>query len=267
MAPASVSATTAPWNWSQKVRNHPANGCVASASFQANQKRVAPMKTFCTTAFSFPAPTAGITTPRRLAKKRNAVISSSRPTSSSATPSAQRLENQLAHALQGIEHAVAAGRDRLDVGGVAHPLPPGLLDQMLARIGGVRRHLLLSRVVDRPPGIQRGLEVLDRGGVREVALVVLDDEGDPGQVVAVLRHVVVQVLHRLDVRFHALDLAVGHEDEAVHALEDELAARVVVHLSRHGVEMKPRLEAANRAEVHGQEVEEQRALGLGGEGE
>src|SRR2546426_5724195 len=85
--------------------------------------------------------------------------------------SAHCLENQLAHAVQRVEHAVAAHRDRLDVGGVTHPLPPGLLDQMLARMGGVRRHLLLSRVVDRPPGIQRGLEVLDRGGVREVALV------------------------------------------------------------------------------------------------
>src|SRR3989475_7524319 len=70
-----------------------------------------------------------------------------------APPSAQRLENQLAHALQGVEHAVAADGDRLDEGGVAHPLPPGLLDQMLARMGGVRRHLPLGRVVDRPPGI------------------------------------------------------------------------------------------------------------------
>src|SRR2546422_1379263 len=52
--------------------------------------------------------------------------------------SAQRLENQLAPALQRVEPPVAAHRDRLDVGGVTHPLPPGLLDQMLARMGGVR---------------------------------------------------------------------------------------------------------------------------------
>src|SRR5436309_14234985 len=91
-----------------------------------------------------------------------------------APPSAQRLENQLAHALQGVEHAVAADRDRLDVGGVTHPLLSGLLVQMLALMGGVRRHLLLSRVVDRLPVIQRSWYVVDRGFVREVYLVVFD---------------------------------------------------------------------------------------------
>src|SRR5438876_1199888 len=50
-----------------------------------------------------------------------------------------------------------------------------------------------------------------------------------------------------------------------HALEDQLAARVVVHLARHRVEVEPGLEAADGAQVDWQEVEEQRALGLGGE--
>src|SRR5207253_2521010 len=105
----------------------------------------------------------------------------------------------------------------------------------------------------------------NKRGVRQVALVVLDDERNLGQVVTVLRHVVVQVLHRLDVRLHALDLAVGHEHDAIHALENQLAARVVVYLTRHRVEMEPGLEAPDGAQVHRQEVEEQRALGLCGE--
>src|SRR5438445_332974 len=64
---------------------------------------------------------------------------------------------------------------------------------------------------------------------------------------------------------HALDLAVADEHDSVHAFEDQLAARVVIHLARHGVEVKPRLEPADRAEIDGEEVEEQRALGFGGE--
>src|ERR1700704_793482 len=71
MAPASVTATTAPWNWSQKLRNHPAHGCAARASFHANQNSVAPMNVFWTTALSFPAPIAGITTPLREESERS----------------------------------------------------------------------------------------------------------------------------------------------------------------------------------------------------
>ena len=82
-----------------------------------------------------------------------------------------------------------------------------------------------------------------------------------------LGHVLVQVLHRLDVRVHPLDLAVGHEHHAVHALEDQLARGVVVDLARHGVEVELDLEAADGAEIDGQEVEEERALGLGGQGD
>ena len=55
------------------------------------------------------------------------------------------------------------------------------------------------------------------------------------------------------------------EHHAVDALQDQLAAGVVEHLAGHGVEVEARLEAADLAERQRQEVEEQRALGLGRE--
>src|ERR1019366_8963703 len=46
---------------------------------------------------------------------------------------------------------------------------------------------------------------------------------------------------------------------------DELTARVVEDLPGHGVEVEARLEPAHGAEVERQEIEEERAVGLGGE--
>ena len=120
-----------------------------------------------------------------------------------------------------------------------------------------------GRIVDGPAGIERGLQLRDRSGVGEVALVVLDGERNPGQIVPVLRHVLVEVLHRLDVGVHPLDLAVRHEDDAVHPLEDQLAGSVVVHLAGHGIQMELHLETPDGAEIDRQEIEEERALGLG----
>ena len=62
---------------------------------------------------------------------------------------------------------------------------------------------------------------------------------------------------------HALDLAIGHEDDAVHSLEDQLAARVVEDLPRNRVQVETGLEAAHRAELERQEIEEQRAVRFG----
>jgi acyl-CoA hydrolase len=98
--------------------------------------------------------------------------------------------------------------------------------------------------------------------VGQVALVVLDDVRELVERVALLGEVRPQVLDRLEVRFRALDLRVGDEDDAVDPLQDELAARVVEDLPRHRVEVEARLEAADLAERQRQEVEEERALRL-----
>src|SRR5207237_8821612 len=98
------------------------------------------------------------------------------------------------------------------------------------------------------------------GGCRQVSLVVLDDERNLRQVVPVLGHVVVEVLHGLEVRFHPLGLGVADEDYAIYVLENELAAGVVVDLAGNRVEVKAGLEAANRSQIDGKEIKEQRTF-------
>src|SRR3990170_2574904 len=178
----------------------------------------------------------------------------------------QRLQHELAYRLERIEYTIALDGDRLKVRGALDPLAPGeLLDKVLTGVIRIWRYVKLGRVLDFPPGIQRFLQLGDRRGVRQIALVVLDHERHLREIVAVLRHVVVQVLHRLQIRLHPAGLRIPHEDDAVDILQNELATGVVVHLARHGIEVEPGLESANRAEVDGQEVEEQRALRLGRE--
>ena len=112
---------------------------------------------------------------------------------------------------------------------------------------------------------QQALQVGQGGGGGHVPLVELEHVGDGADVEAVLAQVGGQVRDGLDVGFHAGPLAVCHEDDAVAAPQDELAAGVVEDLAGHGVEVEPHLEALDGAHVEGQEVEEQRAVGLGGE--
>src|SRR5512138_195056 len=144
-------------------------------------------------------------------------------------------QDELGDGLQRLEDADAGGRDRLVLGDV--------------------------------PRVEQPAELLDGRDVGQVALVVLDDVGDPVEVVPLLGEVHAQVLDRLDVRLHALDLRVGDEDDPVHALQDQLPAGVVEDLAGDRVEVEARLEAADLAEREREEVEEERALGLRREGD
>ena len=98
---------------------------------------------------------------------------------------------------------------------------------------------------------------------RHVALVVLDDDRQVIERVALLGEVAAQVLHRLEVRFHTRELRIGHEHHAVDALQDQLAAGVVEDLARHRVQVEAGLEAADLTERERKEIEKQSALGLG----
>ena len=71
-----------------------------------------------------------------------------------------------------------------------------------------------------------------------------------------------QVLKALDVLVELARLRIGDEDHAVGALKHQLARRLVVHLSRHGIELELRREAGDRAEIERQKIEEQCAIGL-----
>src|SRR5229473_3858806 len=108
-------------------------------------------------------------------------------------------------------------------------------------------------------------ERVHRQHVWQVALVQLQDVGNLVEVVAVFFEVGHQVVERFDVGVHALLLGIGHENYAVHSSQNQLAAGVIKDLSRNRVQVNPRLEAPHRTQIERQEIEEQGAIGLGGE--
>src|SRR5215203_264394 len=174
----------------------------------------------------------------------------------------QHLYDVLADALERVEYSVTRERDSLEVRRTLHPVSVLLCDQKLSIVVGVRHRALLHRIRNWPTWIQRRLELGNGCGVGEISFIVLNGKWNLAQIVSVLRHVLIQVLHGLDVRVHPFDLTVRDEDHAVHTLEDQLSRGVVVHLAGHCVEMKLDLEPPNRAKIHRQEIEEEGALGL-----
>src|SRR5690348_13738242 len=181
-------------------------------------------------------------------------------------PSGERFQYELAHRLERIEYSVSRDRDRLEVWCPLHPLSSGnLIDEILSRVIWIGSYPLLLRLEDLEPGIERGLKLGHRRRIREIAFVVLYHERHRGEIIPVLLHVLVQVLHRFLIRLHSLQLRIGHEHDSIHTLQDQLAAGVVVYLAGHRVEMEARLEPANRPEIHRKEIEEERALGFGRE--
>ena len=115
--------------------------------------------------------------------------------------------------------------------------------------------------------VEERVELGQRGDVRQVALVVLDHQGELVGVVPLFPEVHPEVLHRLLVRVHAGELRVGAEDDAVDAAQDEPAAGVVEDLAGNGVQVEARLEAADLPQRQREEVEKEGPLRLGGEGD
>src|SRR5207248_3497265 len=112
------------------------------------------------------------------------------------------------------------------------------------------------------PEVQRVVQFRGRENevAREVLFVVLDHERHGARVDALLRQIRMQVLKALDVLVELARLRIGDEDHAVGALKHQLARRLVVHLSRHGIELELRREAGDRAEIERQKIEEQCAI-------
>jgi hypothetical protein len=110
-----------------------------------------------------------------------------------------------------------------------------------------------------------GGEHIDREDVGQVALVELEHVRNFVEVVAVFFQVGHEVVEGFDVRVHALFLRVGDEDDAVDAAQNEFAAGIVEDLSGDGVEVDAGLEAAHRAEIEREEIEEQGTLGFRGQ--
>ena len=80
-----------------------------------------------------------------------------------------------------------------------------------------------------------------------------------------LQEIALEILQALDILVELTGLAVAHKHDAVGTLEHETARRVVVDLPGHGVQLEARRETGDLAQVDGEKIEEQRAVGLRGE--
>jgi hypothetical protein len=107
------------------------------------------------------------------------------------------------------------------------------------------------------------VQLLDGEKARQVPLVELEHQRNIGEVDPHVLQVLLQVLQALDVGFPHGALGVGHEDDAVHALEYHPPGLPVENLARNGVELEPRLEAGDDPHLQGQKVKKERAVRLG----
>ncbi len=81
--------------------------------------------------------------------------------------------------------------------------------------------------------------------------------------VSVSEQILFEVIQGFEVGIHALFLRVGYKDHSIDSLENQLAGRFIKNLSGNGVEMKASLEAADRPQLQGHEIKEQRSIGFG----
>ncbi len=145
-------------------------------------------------------------------------------------------QDQPAHLLQGLKDPLALGGHRLKDG-------------------------------EAPLGVHHGPHHVHGQGVGQVPLVDLEHHREVLHLEAVLRQVFPHVAHALGVGPEAVGGRVGHKDDAVHTPQDQLAAGVVKDLAGDGVEVEAGLEALHLPQVQRQEVKEEGALVLGGQGD
>ena len=151
-----------------------------------------------------------------------------------------------------VEDRVAAGQvldgaGEGDAEGLEHALPPH---------GHGRDHL-------GPPAVERAVERLDLQDLRQVALVVLEDEGHRRRVQVVGEQVLRHLPVALDVLLPAVEGGVRDEHERVGALQHQPAGGRVHGLAGNGEDLQAQVEAAEAGRLEGEQVEEDRAV-LGG---
>src|SRR5207244_3286894 len=98
-----------------------------------------------------------------------------------------------------------------------------------------------------------------------IALVVLEHERHLVDLDILDGEIFLKVFETLDVLFHLFPLGIGHEHDSIGAAQDELTRGVVNDLAGNRVELKLRHETFNDDSVKRQKIEEQRAIGGGGE--
>jgi hypothetical protein len=115
--------------------------------------------------------------------------------------------------------------------------------------------------------IEEELHIIDWSDVWEVAFIVLEDVRDIGEVEFEGAQIFFEVGEAFDVIGHFIVLGIGDEDDAVDAAEDELASGVIDDLAWDGIELEFGAEALDGDGFDGEEIEEESAIGAGGEGD
>ena len=114
--------------------------------------------------------------------------------------------------------------------------------------------------------IERTLHLAARRRVGQVSLVEKQHRRGRLGIEPICPQVVGQIGQALEVGLRLRPLRVGDEDDAVSAGEHRPSGGVVLHLAGNGVELQRQPVAAHPAEVDGEEIEKQRAIGGSGEG-
>src|ERR1700716_913374 len=93
------------------------------------------------------------------ARIRPAVIVLGRFTGGFPAPLGERLQHQLAHGFQCVEHAISVHGYRFEVGRLLDPLPARkLLDEILAGMIRIGSDTTLAGILNFPPRIESGLQ-------------------------------------------------------------------------------------------------------------
>jgi hypothetical protein len=112
----------------------------------------------------------------------------------------------------------------------------------------------------RLPRVERAVERLDLERLREVPLVVLEDERHGGGVEVMGEEVLCHLPEALDVLLPAVEGGVGDENERVGSLQAEAARGRVHRLAGDGEDLEAQVEAAEAGGPERQQVEEDRPV-------
>ena len=127
------------------------------------------------------------------------------------------------------------------------------LEDALAPDGDRRDHL-------GPPLVEPPVERLDLDDLRQVALVVLEDERHRRGVEVVGEQVLRHLPVALDVLLPAVEGGVRDEDERVGPLQDQAAGRRVHRLAGDREDLQAQVEAPEARGLEGEQIEEDRPV-------
>ena len=91
--------------------------------------------------------------------------------------------------------------------------------------------------------------------------------GDLLQIRALIPQVDDEVLEAFLVAFQGRSLGIRHKDHRIGSAQHQLAGGIVEDLARHRIELDAGLHAPDGAQFDGQEIEEEGAVRLGGQGQ